>query len=154
QLIEGQSLSAVIRQFRENERDKGTGSTQGPPGADRPEQSGLRAAMSDLRSTAVFAAFSTNAASHPRERYRKIARLMIQAADALEHAHRQGVIHRDVKPANLLVNAEGDLWITDFGLAQLQVDTGLTRSGDLLGTFRYMSPEQTSGQRAILDHRT
>lgn len=83
-----------------------------------------------------------------------IARLMIQAAEALEHAHQAGVVHRDVKPGNLLLDARGSLWVTDFGLAQLQSDNGLTRSGDVLGTFRYMSPEQTGGQRTLLDHRT
>ncbi|MGQ0636981.1 MAG: protein kinase domain-containing protein [Planctomycetaceae bacterium] len=102
----------------------------------------------------VAAAVSTNPARHPREHFRQIARLMSQAADALDHAHQLGVIHRDVKPANILVEGASKLWITDFGLAQLHADTGLTRSGDVLGTFRYMSPEQTSGQRAVLDHRT
>ena len=79
---------------------------------------------------------------------------MIQAADALEHAHQLGVVHRDIKPGNLMMNSAGELWITDFGLAMFQTETGLTRSGDLLGTFRYMSPEQASGKRAVLDHRT
>src|SRR5439155_7596104 len=70
------------------------------------------------------------------------ARWALQAAEALEHAHQQGVIHRDVKPANLLVDERGHLWVTDFGLAQIQGDPGLTATGDLLGTLRYMSPEQ------------
>jgi serine/threonine protein kinase len=79
---------------------------------------------------------------------------MMQAAEALEHAHQLGVVHRDIKPGNLMINAAGELWVTDFGLAMFQTETGLTRSGDLLGTFRYMSPEQASGKRAVLDHRT
>jgi len=86
--------------------------------------------------------------------FRKTARLMIQAADALDHAHQLGVVHRDIKPGNLMMNAQGELWVTDFGLAMFQAETGLTRTGDLLGTFRYMSPEQAAGQRAVLDHRT
>jgi serine/threonine protein kinase len=86
--------------------------------------------------------------------YPAVARLALQAAQALEHAHEYGVVHRDVKPANLMVDVHGHLWITDFGLAQFQADAGLTQSGDLLGTLRYMSPEQAGGRRVLLDHRT
>ena len=82
-----------------------------------------------------------------------MANLGIQAAEALEHAHGLGVIHRDIKPANLMVDDRGTLWITDFGLARLQNDSGLTMTGDLMGTLRYMSPEQATGQRVILDVR-
>jgi tetratricopeptide (TPR) repeat protein len=83
-----------------------------------------------------------------------VAELGIQAAEALDHAHGQGVVHRDIKPANLLLDASGLLWITDFGLARLQDDNGLTMTGDLLGTLRYMSPEQALSKRGYLDHRT
>ena len=63
-------------------------------------------------------------------------------------------MHRDIKPANLLLDVQGNLWITDFGLARLQDDAGLTITGDLLGTLRYMSPEQALAKRGYLDHRT
>jgi hypothetical protein len=78
----------------------------------------------------------------------------MQAAEALEHAHEQGVIHRDVKPGNLLVDWRGNLWVTDFGLARVQSDAGVTMTGDLVGTLRYMSPEQALAQRVLIDHRT
>src|SRR6185436_7919260 len=68
-------------------------------------------------------------------------------------AHRLGVVHRDIKPANLMLDARGILWVTDFGLAQLYADSNLTQTGDLLGTLRYMSPEQASGKAVVLDQR-
>ena len=82
-----------------------------------------------------------------------VARLGLQAADAIEHAHMMGVLHRDIKPANMLVDARNHLWIVDFGLARIQADSDLTLSGDVLGTVRYMSPEQALG-RGVLDPRS
>jgi serine/threonine protein kinase len=104
--------------------------------------------------TAPIAALSTLKTTQPAEFFRSIARLGIQAAEALEFAHQMGVVHRDIKPSNLLLDAAGKLWITDFGLAMTQSDAGLTMTGDLLGTLRYMSPEQAAGKRLPLDHRT
>jgi serine/threonine protein kinase len=72
----------------------------------------------------------------------RVAQLLQKAAEALEHAHQAGVVHRNIKPANLLLDVRGNLWITDFGLALFQSTTGLTMTGELLGTLRYMSPEQ------------
>jgi WD40 repeat protein/tetratricopeptide (TPR) repeat protein len=83
-----------------------------------------------------------------------VAELVAQSADALEYAHGMGVVHRDVKPANLLLDAGGNTWVTDFGLARLGEGPGLTVSGDLLGTLRYMSPEQALAKHGLVDHRT
>jgi tetratricopeptide (TPR) repeat protein len=86
--------------------------------------------------------------------FRRVAQLGIEAADALGHAHRLGIVHRDVKPANLLLDQEGKLWVTDFGLALVQHNMDLTATGDMLGTLRYMSPEQASSKRGLIDQRT
>ncbi|MFL5242060.1 MAG: tetratricopeptide repeat protein [Gemmataceae bacterium] len=86
--------------------------------------------------------------------FRTMARLGVQATAALEHAHTMGIIHRDIKPGNMIIDLHGDLWITDFGLAQIQGDVKLTMTGDLIGTIRYMSPEQALAKRVIVDQRT
>jgi eukaryotic-like serine/threonine-protein kinase len=86
--------------------------------------------------------------------FRRVAQLGIEAAEALAHAHRLGIIHRDVKPANFMLDEEGKLWVTDFGLALVQHNMDLTATGDMLGTVRYMSPEQASSKRGLIDQRT
>ncbi len=131
QLIEGQNLAAVVGDLR---RDAAA------PGA-------------ETRAT-LGAQLSTQRSGRAADYFRAVARLAAQAAEALDYAHGMGVVHRDVKPANLLVDDRGNLWVTDFGLAQFHGGAGLTRTGDLLGTLRYMSPEQAGGDDVGIDHRT
>ncbi len=104
--------------------------------------------------TAPPAARATSAAPRDAAYFRRIAEWGIQAAEALDCAHQLGIVHRDVKPANLMVDDTGRLWVTDFGLAQVQSDVRLTQTGDLVGTLRYMSPEQALAKRVVVDHRT
>ncbi|MEQ1826931.1 MAG: serine/threonine-protein kinase [Pirellula sp.] len=86
--------------------------------------------------------------------FRRIAELVRDCALALHHAHELGVIHRDIKPANLLIDRTGRIWITDFGLAHMDASGNLTATGDVLGTLRYMSPEQATGGHTPVDRRS
>jgi serine/threonine protein kinase len=156
QLIEGRSFADVIDELRsENAVDKvgaedklapenentvlGYGSTQ----HDRPPvERDSQVERSSPRST------------RSRSSFQSAARIAAEVAEALEYAHESGVIHRDVKPANLLLDSKGAVWITDFGLALVATDVGLTQTGEVLGTLRYMSPEQAAGRREPVDHRT
>ncbi len=128
QLIDGQPLSRILEDLRRWELEKGTAS----------RIAGLTDSSSSTRS---------------REYFQSVARIGIQAARALEHAHSMGIVHRDIKPSNLLLDSRGQLWVTDFGLARIQTEGSLTTSGEVLGTLRYMSPEQALG-RADVDERT
>lgn len=95
-------------------------------------------------SDSVFGTSDTSYGPRSGNSYlQRVAAVGVQVADALEHAHRHGVLHRDIKPANLILDTEGTVWITDFGLAKYQDD--LTQTGDLIGTLRYMAPERFSG---------
>jgi WD40 repeat protein/serine/threonine protein kinase/tetratricopeptide (TPR) repeat protein len=78
--------------------------------------------------------------------YRSVARIGIQVAEALEYANRQGILHRDVKPSNLLLDNRGNVWVADFGLVKTGDADDLTYTGDILGTIRYMAPERFQGQ--------
>ncbi|GAB3656176.1 hypothetical protein GCM10027589_15700 [Actinocorallia lasiicapitis] len=74
--------------------------------------------------------------------------LLGQAAQALDHAHRAGIVHRDVKPGNLLITADGALKVTDFGIARTAGSHRLTATGTIMGTVQYVSPEQADGKPA------
>jgi hypothetical protein len=85
---------------------------------------------------------------------RRAAELVAQIADALEYAHQHGVIHRDVKPSNILLDAQGRPHLMDFGLAKRDVAETITSDGRLMGTPAYMSPEQARGQSHDIDARS
>ncbi len=156
QLIEGRNLADLIgelqaRQPRTKHQTTNPGAALPPTGPEIPAHE-APAVPSTVQAPA--AELPTVPASRTALFYRTAATLAAEAADALEHAHQFDVIHRDVKPANLIVDERGHLWVTDFGLAQFHTSQGLTRTGDLMGTLRYMSPEQAAGRHALLDART
>jgi WD40 repeat protein/serine/threonine protein kinase len=165
ELIDGRSLADVLAELRGPEFEPPSGTTLVGGGAvpvacdfliqHNPGAEGLAPALPiRAESTGKAERASTIRGTRRRDYFRQVARWGIQAAQALDHAHQLGIVHRDVKPSNLLVNAQGHLWVTDFGLALTAADSNLTMTGDVLGTLRYMSPEQTRGERRILDQRT
>ncbi|HEY2251921.1 MAG TPA: serine/threonine-protein kinase, partial [Planctomycetaceae bacterium] len=166
QYIEGITLAELIGQLR-RQRDSHARPDQAardlPPaeGAVRPRSMpadtrdpGNSAAPAMQADTWLFARLTTADGQLSREYFRTVAEWGIQIAEALDYAHSVGVIHRDVKPANLILDSDGKVWITDFGLAQMDTDAGLTATGALLGTPRYMSPEQALGAKGVVDQRT
>lgn len=86
--------------------------------------------------------------------YRDTATFLAGVADALQVAHDHDVIHRDIKPQNILLTEEGKPKLTDFGLAKITTEKSLSRTGDFAGTYYYMSPEQVTARRIGLDHRS
>jgi serine/threonine protein kinase len=132
QFIEGQSLAAVIDELKRTARPT--------PGDDAV--------------TPVRGALSTERSTQPRAFFASAARLGKQAAEALEHAHQMGIVHRDIKPGNLLLDVRGQVWVADFGLAQFRSDSELTATGEVLGTLRYASPEQARALPGIIDARS
>jgi hypothetical protein len=79
---------------------------------------------------------------------RAAAAVMVKVAEAIDYAHQHGVIHRDLKPGNILLDPSGNPRVTDFGLAKkVEADSGLTGSGQIMGTPSYMPPEQAGGKR-------
>lgn len=171
QLIRGRSLSEVISSLQSIRTNGGRldGSSlsrlsRGSSGGEQVQSSseastqfggqGLQAPDSEEAvETLARADDSTIAHASRREYYRSVAALGIQAANALQHAHDHGIIHRDIKPANLLLDGSSKLHLTDFGLARIEADAGLTMTGDLIGTLRYMAPEQALAKRVVVDHR-
>jgi WD40 repeat protein/serine/threonine protein kinase len=142
QLIRGRGLDRVLRELR---GEAGEGETGGLPSTLSLAE-GLRNGRAEGVPGSAAGPPAPEDRSRGREYFRSVAGIIAQAADALAHAHAQGVLHRDVKPANLLLDAQGTVWLTDFGLARADDMEELTATGDLVGTLRYLAPERFRGQ--------
>jgi serine/threonine protein kinase/WD40 repeat protein len=145
QLVHGHGLDRLNRSPSQTP----PASREGEPEADDPDRTTDEVGTLPRRDT-----LSSAAPARAPLSFAQIADIGIQAAEALAYAHQRGVIHRDIKPSNLLLDEQGVVWITDFGLARRFEDVRLTHSGTLLGTPRYMSPEQAEAARKPVDHRT
>jgi serine/threonine protein kinase len=145
ELIDGPSLDHLIRQMR-------AGSSPDDH-LEPPASAGATAPFLSAPTTPPLSAASTPISS-PADRFDRAAAMIADVADALHHAHQNGVTHRDVKPSNLLFSADGRLSLTDFGLARMLEQPGMTITGEFVGTPAYMSPEQITAGRVPVDHRT
>jgi WD40 repeat protein/serine/threonine protein kinase len=168
QFINGQTLAALITQLRQRAglepppqpeaEGKTTPAAEGTglpvKGSDQPTTiytpTSSSTSARELSPTSPLIAVSTQGPEY----FRQVAGWGIQVAEALEHAHQLGIVHRDIKPGNLILDDRGHLWVTDFGVARITTDTGMTMTGELLGTSRYMSPEQSLAQHGLVDHRS
>jgi serine/threonine protein kinase/WD40 repeat protein len=117
-----------------------------PPGRRPADTSGVTSSVTLPGQSATTAGGKARALTY----WQSVARVGVQVADALAYAHTQGVVHRDVKPSNLLLDLNGTVWVTDFGLAKADDSDNLTRTGDVLGTLRYMPPEAFEGKADAL----
>jgi len=129
QYIEGCSLDCMLNEL--------TGGSRRTTVGDRPSLRDERPVEAEGAPIDLSAApGSGNAYWHD------VAHIAVQAADALQYAHGAGVLHRDIKPGNLLLDKQGIVWITDFGLAKVIEQEDVTLTGDMVGTLRYLAPEQ------------
>jgi len=136
QLVEGQTLRDVLREIEATHSvDAVVGAAGSPSGSQATTKIG-------------------SSAQSNRAYFRRVAQWMTEAAEALQYAHEHGVVHRDIKPSNLLLNTSGHILISDFGLARASQRETFTATRAILGTARYMSPEQVDSSRGAVDART
>ena len=153
ELIQGDSLDRFIRNPSDEETPR--------PLADRirsaVDLSGSHSTLGGKDETNRASSLQSSHATSgnlARRYVREVARWIADAADALDYAHKEGIIHRDIKPSNLILSGDGRIMMADFGLAKDLADQSVTREGTFIGTLRYVSPEQAMAKRVRLDHRT
>jgi serine/threonine protein kinase len=168
QLIHGQGLDLVIEDLKRLRAQSGATPAVDDKTVDRSIAAALATgifekenlapeAQTETNATAAYEGSAPSSAVLPGQSdistattnrgayFRSVAQIGVQTASALSYAHSRGIIHRDIKPGNLILDTTGNVWVTDFGLAKTG-DGGVTHTGDILGTVRYMAPERFRGQ--------
>lgn len=153
ELIDGPSLDHVVRDSKQSEEPYAALCETLSSDVTLQSADGKAATLVSGEGTAASSSTQISTTSGSSY-FDQVATMMAEVADALEHAHEHGVIHRDVKPSNLLLGPDGRLSINDFGLARMLEQPGMTVSGEFVGSPLYMSPEQITAGRVALDHRT
>lgn len=166
EFVDGPGLNEIIGKYRDHQAaDTATGhiadtvaAAEAPPAGETPvpadpAETQALPPRKDMGDSAVTLP-SLSGVRSSKEHYATIARHIASIADALDYAHKQGVIHRDIKPHNLILGLDDNLRVSDFGLARLAEQPGVTVTGELVGSPLYMSPEQLSGEAGSVDHRT
>ncbi|MGI9470633.1 MAG: protein kinase domain-containing protein, partial [Rubripirellula sp.] len=154
-LIHGQTMSSVIRALAKTQATGTPLQSDTIASAATPFDPAAAAIAGNASETQPNEPSNGSALDSRDERhdyFQSLARLGLQAADAIQHAHDLGVLHRDIKPGNLMMDSKGHVFVTDFGLARIEADAGTTATENIVGTLRYMSPEQASG-KGVIDYR-
>ncbi|RIK86922.1 MAG: hypothetical protein DCC67_02340 [Planctomycetota bacterium] len=158
QLVRGRTVAELIERLQREQPDGDaeqplTIDAQPAPGKSMTTPIDSRSAGTEPHEAWEAGIGSGIYSGHGPEYFRTAAELARQAAEALQYAHERGVLHRDIKPSNMMLDERGRLYVVDFGLARIEADPGLTATGSLLGTLRYMAPEQALAKRVVVDQR-
>ncbi len=168
QLIDGRPLSSVVAELRQqysgaprariaaaagsqtaipNHPRQAVGTAERPAEEDRSDNEQDLGAGDPARAltTPVAVTGTTVLVYGGRDYWLHVSRMGRQVAESLQYAHERGILHRDIKPGNLLIDPLGSVWVTDFGLAKMD-DGDLTEAGDVIGTLRYLPPEAFDGR--------
>ncbi len=142
QLINGPSVYDLLVSWRESDHSHDTSWDILPPQSR--DGDGSSSDSGTTNAAKSHSGHSSTSKSNRNRPFHSVVKIGLQIAEALHYAHQRGVLHRDVKPSNILLDEDGVAWLTDFGLAKMD-DEDLTHTGDLVGTLRYMAPERFTG---------